>query len=64
MTQTKEISFFEENLLGKKGKKSREERIKKIINHSPEVMLKVTGFTHDFNHVKTHLNYISRKMLP
>jgi type IV secretory pathway VirD2 relaxase len=60
MTQTKEISFFEENLLGKKGKKARIERIKKIINHSPEVMVKVTGFTHDFNHVKTHLSYITR----
>jgi type IV secretory pathway VirD2 relaxase len=60
MTQTKEISFFEENLLGKKGKKARIERIKKIINHSPEVMVKVTGFTHDFKHFKTHLDYISR----
>ena len=60
MTQTKEISFFEENLLGKKGKKARIERIKKIINHSPEVMVKVTGFTHDFKHFKTHLNYITR----
>ena len=42
------------------GKKARIERIKKIINHSPEVMIKVTGFTHDFKHFKTHLNYITR----
>jgi type IV secretory pathway VirD2 relaxase len=60
MTQTDKLSFLEDSFLGKKGKKAREERIKKIINHSPEVMVKVTGFTHDFNHVKTHLNYISR----
>jgi len=60
MTQTDILSFLNDGFLGKKGKKSRDDRIKKIVTHSPEVMVKVTGFTHDFNHVKTHLNYISR----
>ena len=57
MTQTDTLSFLDDGFLGKKGKKSREDRIKKIVTHTPEVMVKVTGFTHDFNHVKTHLNY-------
>jgi type IV secretory pathway VirD2 relaxase len=60
MTQTETLSFLHDGFLGKKGKKSREERIQKIVTYSPEVMVKVTGFTHDFNHVKTHLAYISR----
>jgi type IV secretion system T-DNA border endonuclease VirD2 len=60
MTPTNKLSFLEDGFLGKKGKKARIERIKKIINHSPEVMVKVTGFTHDFKHFKTHLNYITR----
>jgi hypothetical protein len=62
MTHTNKLSFLEDGFLRKKGKKSRKERIKKIINHSPEVMVKVTGFTHDFNHGKTHLAYISRNI--
>lgn len=60
MTDTDALAFFDANYLGKKGTKSSEERLRKIIHNAPEVMVKVTGFTYNFNHVKTHLAYISR----
>jgi hypothetical protein len=44
----------------KDGKKSRNDHIRKIITHTPEVMVKITGFTHDFSHLKTHFAYIIR----
>lgn len=60
MKHHKHASFFDDSQLGKKGIKAREERIKKIVTYTPEIVVKVTGFTKDFHHVKTHLNYISR----
>lgn len=56
-TSSFELPFF----LVKDGKKASEARIRKIISYTPEVMVKITGFTHDFGHVRAHLNYISRK---
>ncbi|OJU13005.1 MAG: hypothetical protein BGN86_07395 [Caulobacterales bacterium 68-7] len=35
-------------------------RLQRLVRRAPEVMVKVTGRTHDAGHLKAHLDYISR----
>ncbi|MCK9505023.1 MAG: relaxase/mobilization nuclease domain-containing protein [Porticoccaceae bacterium] len=44
----------------KSNKDRNRQRAKRIANHSPEVMVKISGNTKGADHVKAHLDYISR----
>ena len=49
------------NGLGKRGRKSALEHLRHIVQNTPEVVVKVSGFTYDFAHLKRHFAYISRQ---
>lgn len=52
--------FLDDPVKFKTGKIGSNARAKRIVQHAPEVMVKITGNTKGVSHVASHLDYISR----